>query len=272
MSSSLPVDSSQSVSRPNSPEDLQAVVKVNEPDGQSWKEVTNVASISRNGASFSLSRACKVGRLVMLVLPLAPELRAYDKQAANYPVIGLVQYCNEGQVDDQKVYHTGVAFIGKNLPDSYKASAGQSYHICGMNEIGLWQIAESKNQFKPRKHPRFSISLGVSLTLLGQERGKSVREDSYTLNVSATGASVVSSIEANPGDRIKIGCKEVDFYAIAHVRNRDAKDGKPSTLHLEFVDVEFPMDKIYCGQADVRPSNSSDFVPPPATEYPSQRL
>jgi hypothetical protein len=251
---------------------LKTIVKVNEASGEAWKEIADVASVSRNGASFELSRPCTVGRLVMLVLPLDPDLRAYDKEAPNYPIIGLVQYCNEGLSEaGQKVFHTGVAFIGKNLPDSYKSNPLQSYRISGMKENGLWQIIDSRDQFKPRRHPRFSIALGVTITLLGQPKGKTVREQAYTQNVSVTGASVVCSLEAKQGDRVKIGCKEIDFYAIAHVRARDVKDGKPPTLHLEFIDAELPMDKVYCGQADVRPSDSG-FVPPPANNQPAQRL
>ena len=54
------------------PTELQTIVQVKEADGETWKEVVRVTTVSRNGAGFSLTRPCVVGRLITLVLPLDP--------------------------------------------------------------------------------------------------------------------------------------------------------------------------------------------------------
>ena len=59
--------------------ELKTIVQVKESLEESWKEITAVTTVSRNGAGFTLSRKCEVGRLVSLVLPMPDELRAYNR-------------------------------------------------------------------------------------------------------------------------------------------------------------------------------------------------
>ena len=243
------------------PAELKTIVRVRETNDDAWKEVTVVRTVSRNGAGFSLKRPCTVGRLVMLVMPLDPALRAYDVDEEHYPVMGLVQYCNDGMIDGEPVFHIGVGFVGRNIPDSYKSDPTQNYHICGMNEDGLWKIAESKTKFKSRKFPRYSVAFDVSISLIQKGKKTDSKESTITRNISATGASVVCSLEAGIGDRVKFASKEHDFYSIAIVRNRDEVNDLPPTLHLEFVDTQFPMEKVYNVIADTAADNKVKEVP-----------
>ena len=66
--------------------DLAAIIQVTEKNGHTWKELADISTVSRNGAGFTLSRPCVVGRLINIVLPLPPELRAYDVNEELYPV------------------------------------------------------------------------------------------------------------------------------------------------------------------------------------------
>jgi len=226
------------------PTELKTIVQVKESDAESWKEVTRVATISRSGAGFTLPRPCTVGRLVTLVMPLDPDLRAYDHDKELYPVMGLVQYCNEGLVDGQRVYHVGVGFIGKQIPDSFKADPSQSYRISGMTQDGLWEVAEAESQFKNRKKPRYWVTIPVTISLL-QKAGQAIdKEETFTKNVGSGGVSVSCTLVAGVGDKVKFACRELDFYAVALVRNRKAAKGEIPTLHLEFLDSELPIEKV----------------------------
>ena len=227
-----------------SPTELRTIIQVKESDGETWKEVTRVTTVSRNGAGFSLPRPCKVGRLVTLVMPLDPKLRAYDEDKEIYPVMALVQYCNAGMVDGEQVYHVGVGFIGKEIPESYKADPNQNYRISGMRKDGLWEITEAESQFKNRKQPRYWISMPVTISLLQRAEQPVAREQTHTLNIGAGGVSVACSLAAGKGDKVKFACKELDFYAIAIVRNRQTPPGETPTLHLQFVDAELPIEKL----------------------------
>lgn len=224
--------------------DLKTIVQVKEGDGETWKEVTKVTTVSRNGAGFSLPRSVAVGRLVTLVMPLDAELRAYDKDKEVYPVLGLVQYCNQGKVDGETVYHVGVGFVGKNVPESFKADPTQSYRISGMRKDGLWEITEAESQFKNRKTPRYWISLPVTVSLLQKAEQAVAREDTFTKNISGGGVSVACSLMAAVGDKVKFACKELDFYAVALVRNRKLVSNESPTLHLQFLDAELPVEKV----------------------------
>ena len=113
----------------------------------------------------------------------------------------------------------------------------------------------------------------------GDPQNPDSRETTQTRNISATGASVVTTLDGAIGDKVKFGSKQHDFYAIATVRNRDDSDENGTTLHLEFVDTHFPMEKIFCGQMDITPgpmdsvaneakiSHSPVNVPPEAFEF-----
>lgn len=224
--------------------ELKTIVQVKDGNGETWKEVTKVTTVSRNGAGFSLPRPVTVGRLLTLVMPLDPELRAYDEDKEVYPVLGLVQYCNQGKVNGETVYHVGVGFVGKNVPESFKADPTQSYRISGMRKDGLWEITEAESQFKNRKTPRYWISLPVTISLLQKAEQSGAREETFTKNISGGGVSVACSLVAAIGDKVKFACKEIDFYAVALVRNRKVGNNESPTLHLQFIDAELPVEKV----------------------------
>ena len=226
-----------------SPSELQTIVQVKESNDVSWKQVTKVTTVSRNGAGFSLTRPVKIGRLITLVMPLAIELRAYDLDTPLYPVMGLVQYCNKGIINGEAVYHVGIGFVGKNVPDSFKADPAQNYRISGMSKDGLWLISEAESQFKNRR-PRHWIPVGVSITLINVADKSTTKEETYARNVAVGGASVVCSLAAAKGDKVKFACKEVDFYSMAVVRNRKVSGNNRPTLHVQFIDNEFPIEKL----------------------------
>lgn len=225
---------------------LKTIVQVKESNEESWKEVTAVSTVSLNGAGFTLTRKCEVGRLVSLVLPMPDEFRAYNKDQELYPVLGLVQHCNAVTVDGETVYHVGVGFIGKEMPASFKENPKQNYRFCGMNADGLWLITEAQTSFKARKNARFWKSIEVTISQMKKDKGETVKETAKTKDISSSGISVPCSLDINVGDKVKIASKQFDFYAIAEVRGRkENKDARqPPTLHLQFIEDEFPMNKI----------------------------
>ena len=234
--------------------ELKAIVQVKESEEESWKQVTKVLTVSRNGAGLQLTRPCVVGRLITLVMPLDPELRAYDKKEEVYPVMSIVQYCNASTINGETVYHVGVGFVGKKTPDSYTADPTQSYRISGMKKDGLWDITEAELQFKNRKQPRYWISVPVMISLLQRGGSSGAKEETATKNICAGGVSVGCSLNAEIGEKVKFACKELDFYSMAIVRNRKMNKTGGPTLHLEFVDAEFPIDEAVASRVSNVPS------------------
>jgi len=225
--------------------ELECIVQGFDENDEPWKEVTTVMSTSRTGAWFTLTRPCCVGRLVKLVMPLPVELRAYDKEEELYPVISLVQYCQRSKDQDLDIYNIGVAFAGKHIPESFNAKPSQSYRISGSNESGMWSITELHTDFKSRSRPRFRTQINVTITLIKKHRSSvTYKEATLTNDISATGASVVCSLDVQIGDRVKFASKEHNFYTIAIVRNKRMIDEKRVTLHLEFLENTYPVNKI----------------------------
>ncbi|HLA94665.1 MAG TPA: PilZ domain-containing protein [Pyrinomonadaceae bacterium] len=223
---------------------LHAVVKAKESDDVSWKEVADVASISATGAGFYIQRECQVGTLLSLMLPLEPHLRCYDHEKELYRVWGLVQHCQPLSGEDAVGYHVGVAFIGKDSPDSYEENPTQGYKICGMTADGLWRITEARSPFKTRRHVRYWTNIDLYLALIDAQRDSTAGERTSTENISKSGAAVFSMLDVNVGDRVKFICETHDFSGLAVVCNRqEGTDGR-HRLHLQFVENSFPVEKL----------------------------
>ncbi len=221
---------------------MHAVVKVKEESG-SWKETAEVISVSPTGAGFYLKRPCKAGRLVSMMIPVEPELRAYDHDKELYRVWGLVQHCHKIASDDPG-FHIGVAFVGRNAPESYKADPEQSYRICGMSDDGLWKIKEAAKEFKPRRDTRFYTAIDHYLAVVDGHKTSLKGERATTENISKHGAAVRTTLDVHVGDRVKFINEQFDFSGLAVVCNRrDGSDGK-SLLNLQFVENVFPVEKI----------------------------
>ncbi len=223
---------------------MQAVVKGKETPDTTWKEVVEVASVSATGAGFFIARECQVGTIVAVMLPLPDELRCYDHDKDLYRVLGLVQHCQPLSGEGLSGYHVGVAFVGKHAPESYKENPKQNYKICGMNENGLWKIAEARAPFKVRRHLRYWTGVDLYLALIDAHRDALKGEKTSTENISRNGAAVFSSLDVSVGDRVKFICEKYDFSGLAVVCNHQvAGDGK-QRLHLQFVENSFPIEKL----------------------------
>ena len=61
------------------------------------------------------------------MMPLPANLRSYDQDKELYRVWGLVQHCNEVKTEDADGFQVGVAFVGKNPPESYAIDPATNY-------------------------------------------------------------------------------------------------------------------------------------------------
>jgi hypothetical protein len=231
------------------PINLRAVVKGKLNKTEIWKESTEITSLSRMGSGFCLPHPCSTGHLITLEIPMPDEFRAYDLNRKTYSIVALIQHCNERLVDGETVYDIGVAFIGKNPPESYKENPEQSYRISGITDEGLWQIHEAQKPFKSRRHARYRVKVPITVSLIQKSRElfintRGKKEYTVTTEISQSGLSFLSSLEVDVGDKVKLACEEYDFYSIAIVRNRNEILSRLPSVHLEFVDARFPIEKI----------------------------
>jgi hypothetical protein len=226
------------------PTELLAVVKSKDADNKPWKEVADVLSFTAGGTAFHIERECKVGTLLSLMLAMPAHMRCYDHEKELYRVWGLVQFCQPLNDGGREGFHVGVAFIGKNPPDSYNENADQSYRIRGMDEDGLWKIDEAKSPFTLRRHLRYWTSVELYLAQVDGKRDAIGGEWTTTENVSKRGAAVFTGLDIGVGDRVKLISEKFDFSGLAVVCNRQlGTDGK-TRLHIQFVENDFPVERL----------------------------
>src|SRR5687768_4582502 len=236
---------------------MHAVVKVKDERGKVWKEDGEVISVSPTGAGFYMKRECQAGRLVSVAIPLEAEMRCFDQDKELYRIWGLVQHCHKITSDDCG-YHVGVAFIGKDAPDSYKDDPMQSYRICGMNSDGLWKVRAAEKEFKPRKDARFCAAVDHYLAVVDAEKTSVKGERTVTENISKNGAAVITTLDLNVGDRVKFISEQYDFSGMAVVCNRRVGTDGRSRLSLQFVGAAFPIERV---SAKAKPVPTEDPTP-----------
>lgn len=224
---------------------VKGVIQFRESEENTWKEIVDITTISKNGAALPLSNPCPIGRIISMALQMPTELRLYDFTQDIYPMLGVVQNCSPISIDGNRVFHVGVAFIGKKMPDSFKADPTQSYRIVGRTPLGLWQIEESAKQFKSRKAARFWRRFEVALSVRDEIRKETLRQKAFTRDISIGGMSVWGPMNARIGDRVKVTSRDYDFYSMAVVRNRtENEESDQSMIHFEFDGKEFPIEKV----------------------------
>ena len=223
---------------------VHAVVKGKDKGNRQWKAVADLISVSSTGASFNMARNCEPGTLVSLTIPLPAHLRCYDYDQEFYRVWGLVQHCEPMTADDPSNFHVGVAFIGNTCPDTYKADPMQHYRVAGVDDTGMWKVDELKTPFKKRADVRFWRSVELYLALIDTKDGSTGGERTVAENVSRGGAAVLTTMNVGIGDRVKFISEEYDFSGLAVVCNAQPTDDNRTRLHLNFVEVNFPVERF----------------------------
>ena len=230
-------DERRATSRYAQPEHI--IVKAKLSDDEFWKEKATLKGVSRLGAGFEIEKACKVGQLISLLIPMPAHLRLYDHDKQLYTIWGLVQHCHAVNNEEFTGFNVGVAFVGKDAPESFYEKPDQSYRITGLNEEGFWNVKEAEHEFINRKHPRLWASLMGKLVV-----DNSAPIHCQTENISRSGAAIFCETSASVGDHVKFSCPQYDFETDAIVRNRRGSGNTTPKIHLEFLENEFPIEKL----------------------------
>ena len=217
-----------------------------------WAETTEVRMVSRFGAGFDLSRECKVGTLIEVEIALAREFRAFDEDKESYRVVALVQNSSKSGLEPQTVYHTNVIFVGKSFPASYYENPQQTSRLSSSVGDGIWKVTECKNSSKQRRYPRFKVELNVEIGLIQKHERMVMWERTETCDIGSVGVSVITTLPAVAGDKLKFSCIDLDFHAIATVVKRRNYFGFRDVLHLKFGNERFPVDRLLFSQVEGR--------------------
>jgi hypothetical protein len=231
---------------------LPVRVKARTDETNGWDEITRLNDISAFGAGFNLKNKVRCGRLLHLTLPLPRQMRCYDYTEPQYRVWCLVRSCiTRENASTDKDTAVGVAFIGKNPPDSYFTDPNRLYEISQINEDKLWNVVEASTDSKGnilqkdlRRHSRLSIPTNVLIEKLDVEGNVTASEPTVTENISLSGAAVFSMLDAEAGDFVRVKSEQYNVSIISVVRARRIGADNIPRLHVEFVDRFFPLEGI----------------------------
>jgi len=87
-----------------------------------------------------------------------------------------------------------------------------------------------------RRDTRFQIPIDVSIAFLGTDGNADFQEPGLIIDISKHGACVVSTREAQVGDRLMITMMHEEFSARATVKAVNTGQGGVWNLHVEFLD------------------------------------
>jgi hypothetical protein len=162
-----------------------------------------------------------------------------------------VRHCIPVRERSGEKYAIGTAFIGKYPPKSYADNPAKLFEISHREESSFWHIVEAPNNpdeshlpKEDRRHTRYPIPVGIKLELLNDIGNTIAQEDTVTENISLSGASVFTNLEAHIGSFLRLNSEQYNVSITSIVRGRrTGRDGIPR-LHLEFFDRYFPLDGI----------------------------
>lgn len=217
-------------------------------------EITRLSDVSAFGAGFVIKKPLKRGRLVLLTIPMPRQLRSFDYSETQYKIWGVVRRCiSIGRSVEKPEYSIGVAFIGKNPPDSYLAYPSTLFDITHRegDGNGFWHVGpadlmadDSSLDIEVRKQTRFSIPETLRIDRTDSAGNVVETETTVTENISLGGAAVFTAMKAEAGTFLRVSSDRFGVTILAVVRGyRIGQDGI-TRLHLEFIDRLFPLEGI----------------------------
>jgi len=228
---------------------LPARVEVNIDEKFAWNELTRLEDISAFGAGFILKRPVKRGRLLVMSVPMPRQLRCYDYLEPQYRIWGIVRRCVAVADDPEgNRFGVGVAFVGKNPPQSYVEDPSKLYDLSERADGGLWQLIEADPEPDEsdlpgylRRHTRYAIPESLLIELLDENGDIAASEVSVSENVSLGGASVFTSFDVQVGTFLRVTSERHEITIISIVRGKRIGSDGIVRMHLEFIDREFPL-------------------------------
>lgn len=212
-----------------------------------WTEQSRLIDVTHFGAGFTLTRPVDVGRLIRLTMPLPTQLRCFDHNDSMYSVWSLVRHTAAIRSPDPaqaKLFRLGVAFVGKEAPESYIDNPTIRYEPV---EIKVGQNVRWKLRRLPsvteRREPRLVIPLEVLVETLDEEGKPLMREYTVTETISTLGTCVPTNLDVDVGRVLRISSINDQVSTFAAIRSRQVAADGIARLGLEFIGARWPLDR-----------------------------
>lgn len=217
---------------------------------EKWVETTRLTEAAQTGAGFTLARAIERGRLLHLTLPMPRHMRCFDIPDAQYRVWALVRYVRALAPDAAGAtrFIYGGAFIGKHPPASYESDPTTLYDLRPtLGRDGMWVAREQPKRggrYVRQSESRHMLGVRVTIEVFNDEGRVVGREQSETENISQHGAATKTTLQTKQGTFVRLTSEQPPLSVLAVVRGRSAVTANIARLHLEFIDGEWPFERV----------------------------
>jgi hypothetical protein len=227
---------------------LPVRVHCRESAGHDWVEMSRLVDVTPFGARFSLTRPTERGRLLHLTLPMPRQLRCFDHIEDQYRVWAVVCHiAGQPEFTVEARYEVGVAFTGRNPPQSYVNDPSTLYEIeSATAEHNLWRLKEVGQKSSPARseQTRLQMALSVRLEVFDASGRIQMSEQTVTENISPRGAAVWTTLKVERGRFVRLTSADTGLSITAVVRATRAGADNIPRLHLEFIDKHWPLEGI----------------------------
>lgn len=230
---------------------LPLEVEYRESTDQKWNAHAQLLDVTPFGARLVVPLPTEPGRLLHLALPLPGQLRCYDHDEKLYRIWAVVRHARVISPSEDYVpqFEIGVAFTGKESPESFAADPATLYDLAPTaSETGLWEVSARPQTeggafagVERRREPRHEIATAVVIEIYDAQGRVQKREQARTENISQRGMAVLTSLNIVRGRYIRVRSAEYRVAVIAAVRRLRPGADKLNRLHLEFVDQQWPL-------------------------------
>jgi len=209
-----------------------------------WTEITRLANVTPFGAGFTLKHPTERGRLLYMTIPMPRQLRVFDYVEDQYRIWAIVRYMKTAIVDDQTIFHVGVAFIGKRAPASYETEPWKRYDI---NANVFQALTKAEDILMPftsadqRVYTRHNIAVDMRIELIDPDGKVTESEHTVTEDISSKGATLFTTLQIPQGRFIRLRSEQYGVTAHAAIRSRSTGANGVPRIHVEFIDREWPL-------------------------------
>ena len=228
---------------------LPVLVRAQGPAGDAGEEATRLFNITSRSATLLLTRPPELGQLLRLTLPSAgPTPAAAQGRGSLWALVWAVAPRREdgGEADGGR-HHVSVVFVGDEIPSG---GEGPPRYTFLAEEDGRFRLQRlladtlPPSRLRRQRESRLAIPVEVSLETLAPDGSATAREQTVTENISPSGAAVWTSLDARQQHLVRLTSERHDVRLTAVVRGRRAGPDGITRLHLEFLDGQWPVERM----------------------------
>jgi PilZ domain len=228
---------------------LNVLARPQDAGGDGEEEATSLFNITARGGTLLLSRPPEPGQLLRLTLP-TPRRTPRQKKKYLWALVWAVAGPGEEQAADFKDdprHHVSVIFVGEEIPSGGEGAPRYTYLA---EEDGRFRLQRLLSDARPperqrqRRESRISIPVEVTIELINADGAAVAGERTVTENISRGGAAVWTSLAVKAHQLVRLMCERPRVSITAIVRARRTGPDGIARLHLEFVDGQWPLERM----------------------------